>query len=361
MLSSPAIMSIRDRKKAVLENDKLRLTVLPGGGHIAEVRLKSNDVNPLWDPPWDSMEPSAYRADEHPQYGAPIEGGLLSGIAGHNLCLDFFGPPSEEEFAAGLYVHGEGSYVDWDVSVSGDTMTASAELPIARIRIVRTLRLTAGSDVVQVTETATNLASVDRPIGWTQHVTLGPPFLEKGQTEFQVSATASKTIESEFAPGHDRLQLDAVFTWPMAPKASGGFSDLRVLPDDEASGTFTTHLMNPAMADAFFTAYSPSTKTAFGYLWKRDDFPWLGIWEENFSRSQAPWNGKTLTRGMEFGVSPFPETRRQMVDRGSLFGEKGYLWLPAKGEKTMEYRIFLRETDEAPQAARPDGNGVRLV
>ena len=56
----------------------------------------------------------------------------------------------------------------------------------------------------------------------------------------------------------------------------------------------------------------------------------MGIWEENFSRTHAPWNGQTLTRGMEFGVSPMAESRRQMVDRGRLFGVPAYRWLPAK-------------------------------
>ena len=29
----------------------------------------------------------------------------------------------------------------------------------------------------------------------------------------------------------------------------------------------------------------------------------------------VPWNGQTLTCGMEFGVSPFPESRREMIER----------------------------------------------
>ena len=28
---------------------------------------------------------------------------------------------------------------------------------------------------------------------------------------------------------------------------------------------------------------SPASKLAFGYVWRRADFPWLGIWEENHS------------------------------------------------------------------------------
>ena len=352
-------MSYAHRKTAVIENDQIRLTLLPGGGHIAEVRLKSTDVNPLWDPPWETIEPTSYKPDKHEEYGAPIEGGLLSGIVGHNLCFDFFGPPSEDEFAAGLYVHGEASFVDWDVSTSGDSMTAKADFPIAKMKMERRLRL--AGDVVLVSETAENVSGVDRPVGWTQHVTLGPPFLEKGETKFSLSATSSKVIESEFAPGHDRLKLGAEFQWPMAPKAGGGYSDLGVLPNDDVSGTFTAHLMTPGAEQAHFTAYSPSQKTAFGYVWRRDDFPWLGIWEENYSRDQPPWRGRTLTRGMEFSVSPFPETRRQMVDRGSLFGEKGFLWMPAGGKKTVEYAIFIREAGEAPSGAERSGDQITLL
>ncbi|MFI5093900.1 MAG: hypothetical protein ACHQIK_10710 [Candidatus Acidiferrales bacterium] len=75
---------------------------------------------------------------------------------------------------------------------------------------------------------------------------------------------------------------------------------------------------------AFFVTFAPAVKLAFGYVWKRSDFPWMGIWEENHSRTNPPWNGQTLTRGMEFGVSPMPESRREMVDRSRLFDVPTY-------------------------------------
>ena len=81
--------------------------------------------------------------------------------------------------------------------------------------------------------------------------------------------------------------------------------------------------MDPARDHAYFVAYSPESRIAFGYVWRRADFPWMGIWEENHARPGAPWNGRALTRGLEFGVSPFPETRRQMIDRGPTFGTPG--------------------------------------
>ena len=52
----------------------------------------------------------------HAEYGAGVEGKLLAGIMGHNLCLDLFGGPSDEEFAAGITVHGEGSVAAYEIA-----------------------------------------------------------------------------------------------------------------------------------------------------------------------------------------------------------------------------------------------------
>ena len=143
----------------------------------------------------------------------------------------------------------------------------------------------------------------------------------------------------------------------MAPLAGGGFADMRETADTPASGAFTAHLMNPALEQAYFTAFHPEQEVVFGYVWRRADFPWLGIWEENYCRGQAPWNGETLTRAMEFGVSPMPETRREMVARGRMFGEKCYGWLPARSETTVEYCLFIAES-QAPVEAVVWADGV---
>jgi hypothetical protein len=81
----------RDRKPVRLENHRVRLTVLVEGGHIAGMLHKPSGVNPLWTPPWPSIEPSAYAPDRHPEYGGGSDARLLSGIMGHNLCLNIDG------------------------------------------------------------------------------------------------------------------------------------------------------------------------------------------------------------------------------------------------------------------------------
>jgi hypothetical protein len=342
----PQAHSFHGRRAVSIEDPRLRVTVLQEGGHIAEVLHKPTGVNPLWVPPWRSIEPSNFDASRHRDYGDGSDAKLLAGIMGHNLCLDTFGGPSVEEAAAGMTPHGESSVVGYDIDGSAQEITMRATLPLAELRIERRLRLHDAG--VLVHEHVENLAASDRPIAWTQHVTLGPPFLENGVTEFRASATRSKVLEYEFG-ADDYLIAGAEFDWPYAPSRSGGAADLRRYTNSAASCAYTAHLMDPSREGAFFVAFMPQPGLAFGYTWKQRDFPWMGIWEENRSRTFAPWNAATLTRGMEFGVSPMPESRRQMVERGRLFGVPTYRWLPARTAVEVEYWIVLREAQRIPE------------
>jgi hypothetical protein len=334
-----------------IENDDLSVVVLPGGGHIGGIVDTRSGVNPLWVPPWPSVDPSNGDAIDSALYGSGVDAALLAGIMGHNLCLDIFGGPSDEEAAAGLTAHGEGSVVRYDVEVAlggskTPAMTMAATFPLAAIRFERRIELRGRA--VRIRESIESLSAIDRPIGWTQHVTLGPTFLEKGLTEFRASATRSKVFDGAFGTA-DYLEPGAEFTWPRAPRAGGGTEDLRVYNAATVSSGFTAHLMDPAQRDACFVAFSPTLRLAFGYLWRQQDFPWLGIWEENHSRTHSPWSGRTMTRGMEFGVSPFPESRRAMVARGQLFDTPTFRWLPARGTAQVEYWAFLLAADTIPE------------
>jgi hypothetical protein len=360
MRAVPATIS-RGRRAVTIENDDLRVTVLADGGHIAEVADKRTGINPLWSPPWDPIEPSRFDAAAHGGlFGRGTDARLLAGIAGHNLCLDIFGGPSEDEAAAGLTAHGEGSVVAYEIVESGESLCMRAELPLAHVTFERRLEL--DGSAVQVEERVESLADVDRPIGWTQHVTLGPPFLEKGVTEFRASATRSRTFEGQFGVA-DYLAPATSFEWPAAPRIGGGGVDLRRFTAAAASSAYTAHLMAAHADTAFFVAFSPHAGLALGYVWHPADFPWLGIWEENCSRSAAPWNGRTIARGMEFGVSPFPETRRAMVDRARLFDVPTFRWLPARRTLTARYAIVLEAADHVPASLewpnRPGGGVAR--
>ena len=70
----------RDRHATSIENHALRLTVLHEGGQIAEILDKHTGINPLWLPPWPSIEPSTYDPARHSEYGGGVDASLLAGI-----------------------------------------------------------------------------------------------------------------------------------------------------------------------------------------------------------------------------------------------------------------------------------------
>jgi hypothetical protein len=344
----PLNQTYRGRRAATIENESIRVTVLVEGGHIAEVLDKQTGVNPLWTPPWLSIEPSAYDPTIHGDaHGAGADAKLLAGIMGHNVCLDIFGGPSVEEAAAGLTAHGDAPVAPYEISASDEGLLLRARLPLAQMRFERLITLRGRA--VGVRERVDSLCGFDRPLAWTQHVTLGPPFLQKGCTTFRASATRSRVFESAFGAA-DYLQPGADFEWPHAPRADGGIADLRLFTSEPRSSAYTAHLMNASAQTASFVAFSPASNLAFGCVWKPSEFPWMGIWEENYSRMGPPWNGRTLTRGMEFGVSPFPETRRATVDRGRLFDTPTYRWLPANSYAEAAYWIVLESAAGIPES-----------
>lgn len=344
--------SYRHRRAVSVENEHVRVTVLEGGGHIAEILDKDSGVNPLWSPIWPSVEPGDFNSSHHATFGQHGEGPLLASIMGHNLCLDIFGGPSDEEARAGLTPHGEASIVAYRIETDGDALIMRADLPLAQLRLERRVDLRYRS--VRIRETVENMAACDRPVAWTEHVTLGPPFLEPGTTQFRASATRSRVYESQFG-ADDYLIPGADFDWPLAPGSDGTPKDLRAFTSAAQSSAYTAHLVDPRQDDAFFVAFSPESRLAFGYVWKRRDFPWLGIWEENASRISSPWNGASVTRGMEFGVSPFPESRRQMVDRGRMFETPTYRWLPAQTAVSVEYWAVIQPAEVVPDIlSRPE-------
>ena len=339
------------RKALALENESLRAVVTVEGCNLAAVEHRASGVNPLWTPPWPSIEPSAYSRTSHPEYGDHDEAKVLASIQGHSICLDTYGGPSAEEAAAGIPIHGEAMFVPYQTSENAGKITLMGTLPLVQVRFSRSLSL-AGKNAVKISESAENLTASDRPIAWCQHATIGPPFVEPGKTQFHSNVTQSKVIDADF--GGVQVQ-GAEFQWPNCPKKGGGSIDLRTYPGDASSGGFTTHLVNPADRHGFWISWSPSQKIYFGYVWNREEFPWLCRWEENHLRSIAPWNRRTVTCGMEFSMSPTVESRRDMVTRGSLFGTPAYRWLPAKSRFDVTYAVFIGESNQLPRSVEWDG------
>jgi hypothetical protein len=337
----------RGRKGWELDNGTVKLVMLRGGGHLASLTHRARPrLNPLWVPVWRTIEPWTYRPGDAARYDSK----LLAAICGHNLCLGWFGGPSAEEGKAGMVCHGEAPVVRWrlrkkTVTSRGVSLVCVCELPAAGMRLIRTVRCPKDASCVSVQEEIVSLSRRDLPFTMCEHVTFGPPFLAKGVTLFDMPATKGHTYPAKFGPAQ-RLKENAAFTWPKGPGTKRKVVDLRMIGrDDRKSSDFTTQLMDRKRRDAWFAAVNPEQGLLVAYVWKREDFPWIGNWEENYARRNKPWSGKSLTRGMEFANTPFPEGLRNAVDRGRFHGLPTFRWLPARGRVRMAYEIVIQPVD----------------
>ena len=351
------------REAYTLQNDVVQMVTLPGGGHIAEFQFRPETglpvLNPLWVPPWKSIEPYQYRTEKHAgEYGPISEGKLLSGIAGHNICLDYFGPPSEEEAAQGLSTHGEAPSARWQktrlrATPEEASLTLAVDLPAAGLHFSRELRLRRGESVAYFTETISNQRKADHFFHWTQHVTLSPPFLGNEISRIWITATRGRTSPGGYG-GNELLASGRNFHWPFAPSRTGGSVDLTHPFAQAGLGFIASVLLNPRREMQYIAALNIPNRLLFGYCFRRRDFPWVAIWEENHTRTAPPWNGRCQTRGLEFGSTPFPVPRRAAFAESPIFETPTFSIVPAKGKITACYFCFLAQVSE-------DFGGVRDI
>ena len=317
------------RPALVLENDKLELLIWTQGSAMASLILKddSEKLNPMWNPTRLAREAG--------------KEGRVSGATGHFVCVDGFGPTSDEERDAGLRSHGEAVQQTWEVVPSGDAgvLTLRAQLPIVQEVITRRHTMVNGENVIRVDSELESLLGFDRPAVWAEHATIGSPFLAPQITVVDVSATRSqiRPYEDKEAPRH-RLASGKDFTWPSAPSKEGPLVDVRAAPNTDMLD-HTTSLMDTGRELVFVTALNIEKRLLIGYLFRREEYPWLQTWEH------YP-EGKTLARGLEFSTQPYDVPRRESISLGTMFGAPTYRWLPAKSKISSRFLLFFTRVPE---------------
>jgi len=342
------------RESFTLGNGLIRLATLIGGGHIAELRFEDSTglptTSPLWVPPWETIEPYRYRHDVHAAKYGPMPGGkLISGLVGHNICLDYFGPPSPEEARQGLPQHGEAACSRWRraggrVSAHEAVLALTAKLPAAGLRFRREIHLHRGESVVYFKETVTNEGKLDHFFHWVQHVTLGPPFLSSRDSTLALPGTRAVTFPYGYDEGKALLAAKREFRWPLAPSAAGGRVNLSRPFSHNGLGFVAGVLVDPNRDLGFVAALNAQKGLLIAYCFSRRDFPWVAIWEENRAIAAIPWKRRTQAVGLEFGTTPLPVPRHEnFTEGGPLFGVPTVTCVPARGTRVVRYAAFLAQ------------------
>ncbi len=327
--------SYENQPATILSNDKLEVTVTAVGSALAGIVLRGDAeaLNPLWEP-----------ARMERETGAPAG---FRPTTGHFICVDGFGPVSPHEQAAGLPGHGEAHRRKFEIRRAETqgreaVLTMEAILPIVQEKLTRTIRVVQGENVVYVDSRLENLMAFDRPVNWAEHGTVGSPFLASGETVVDVSGSRSMTrpYDEPSLGGNDRrLASGKEFTWPIAPGLDGEPVDLRETPRHPHFLDHAATLIDPQRRYGWTTALNKSKRLLIGYLFRREEFPWVQHW------GRYPASGK-MARGLEFSTQPFDVPRREVLSAPPLFGAPMVRWLPAKSAIEARFLIFYVRAPE---------------
>jgi hypothetical protein len=337
---SPRPGTFEGQDATVLSNGSLELTVLTQGSIVASIVITDGGekLNPLWNPL--RLARDAGRT------------AVFNGTLGHFVCVDGFGQSSAEERAAGLLQHGEAHVTRFHVTndAAGNSISLNATLPIVQETFSRTFHMAPGESVIYVDSQLESLLGFDRPVNWAEHATVAAPFLEPGQTTIAISGTRSQNrdyLANQAGRGgrggnagrgnapatQRRLVSGKDFTWPMADGLDGKSVDMSTIPDNPHFIDHAATLLDPARRLEWVTVLNSGKKLIYGYVFRREDYPWLQHWG-NFP------SGAALVRGLEFATQPYDVPRRDAISANSLFGTPTYRWLPAKSKIESHFLIF---------------------
>ncbi len=348
--------SFQGRHAYILENAKMRVAALRGAGHIAEIRLKSDDpktsVNPMLIHHFQTIDPGDYDPAKHDAiYGGRDDKLLQAGYMGHLLNFPTFGSPSEREIENGLGGHGEALTAEWrKTNVETDEgsvqLSYSAHLPKTQYKVGRKLTLPRDETVLYVEEWVESQTDFGRAAHWVQHVTFGPPFVAPGRNVLDMPAVRGE-VRRPVDPGNT-LKPGPV-QWPDGISRDGKKVSLREMQTPPNAGTYYGLLMDPAREESYLTAYNKDLRVLIGYVWRTEDFPWVGDWQENKRNDVVPWNGKVVARGLEFGTTPFGGPMQKVVAEGDLYGVPQYIWIEGRERRTVRYLAFVTEIPDGYQ------------
>lgn len=303
--------SVHGLETVTLENAHLRVTVAPGKGcEIIEYVDKRTDTD-YCSYPEDGPVPT----DRALSLAPSPEGAFHdSYTGGWQMIFPSGGMPTHYRGAA-LGQHAEAATRPWTFTVETDTAdevvvrfdTTLVRLPYA---LSRTLHLSGDAARLEIAESATNRAPVAMEAMWGQHVTLGRPFLQPGQT---ISLPPGVTVHPHRGHGFDWLDRDVEQIWPHVTLAGGGEADLSQVPENDAPSEM---LYLTGFDEGWYEVCADDGRV-FRVEWDASALPYLWLWREFGASSDYPFWGSTYALGLEPFSSMPTEGLQNAVDNGT--------------------------------------------
>lgn len=302
--------------KVKLENKNIHLVVHSNGGAMVDFSQKENNFNPL------SFEFLMEQMPANNKGGAPYRG--------HFICLGRWGEPSEAEKMHGIMNHGDFSNIQWEVEkLPGTTETIMNVVShLEGLKLERKITLDVQMPVYKVTEKVTNIQKLGRVYNWVQHPTLTSPALDQNTL---IDCNGDLGFDQSF----ERSPEEKILKWSSTNLKGGLEADMSDLKSQKDS--VFTFKVNEKDELGWVTAYFPVKGVLLGYLWKRQEYPWIHHWL-HFEDSMIKY------RGMEFGTAGIHQPFKDIITKYSrVFDLLTFDYLEAGECKEKEFISFIAD------------------
>ncbi|MFG1704835.1 DUF4432 family protein [Nonomuraea sp. M3C6] len=287
-------VTIDGLRAVVLENERLRVTVVPGkGGDVVEFLYKPTDTDFVWLSPQGLRDPHDHlqgAADDVAQFVDHYEGGWQE-------IFPSGGAPSEYR-GARLAQHGEVAGLPWACEVVADSEEEVAVRLSVRTRrlpyrMEKVFRVRSGTAALEIEGRATNESGLRLPAMWGQHIVYGRPFLRPGARIRLPEGVTVIPHASAINPDGRRVEAGGPWEWPRVPAAQGGETDLSVVQEPGSPSDIV-----------YLTGFNEGWYEISGDIgmrveWDATLLPYLWMWQELGASTGYPWWGRVYTVGLE--------------------------------------------------------------
>jgi hypothetical protein len=297
----------------VLENERLRVTVLLHGAHVVECNDKRRDLDLVW------LAPDG------------------TGAGGWQEVVPNGGAPSEYA-GARLGQHDEVTHLPWDAEIVADDPAEVAVRLTVRtqrlpLRLTKVLRLRSGSTRLEIDEELSNTAPVPTHAMWGQHLAFGRPFLQPGSRLRLPRGVRVRPHPVAINPPRRRVAPGGPYGWPAVPADGGGQTDLSVVPEP---GGPSDIVYLAGFTAGWYELHRPDG-AAVRVEWDASVLPYLWLWQELGASAGYPWWGRAYVLGIEPFSSWPTNGLAEAVANGTA------LALPPSARKRLTWSIGVIE------------------
>jgi hypothetical protein len=268
----------------VLENRRLRVTVLTTGAQVVEFNDKRRDLDLVW------LAPGGNR---------PGGGWFDTYPGGWQEVLPNGGAPARFR-GAELGQHDEVAGLAWDCQLLTDREDEVAvRLQVDTVRtpfqVSKVLRLTGDGPRLDVEEELTNLAPVPVPAMWGQHLAYGAPFLRSGGRIRLPDGVRVLPHPEPINPARRTVAAGGPYRWPVVPTPDGDRTDLSAIPPP---GGPSDIVYLTGFTEGWYELSDPAG-AGVRVEWDATVLPYLWLWHELGDTVDHPWWGRAYVVGVE--------------------------------------------------------------